>query len=74
MDTFGAFVSSAYDFVRREFRWAPALLISTLLFMPKQPACAEDAPGYRWISNLEQGLSSAADRKAPIFAFFWDYN
>ena len=28
----------------------------------------------RWINDLEQGLTEARDRDAPILAFFWDYN
>ncbi len=28
----------------------------------------------RWINRLEDGLSEARDRNAPVFAFFWDYN
>ncbi|MHC5039685.1 MAG: hypothetical protein ACYTHM_20465 [Planctomycetota bacterium] len=28
----------------------------------------------RWINNLEQGLTEARDRDAPILAFLWNYN
>ncbi len=54
-----------------------------ILMLPAPLAASEDSPqagaagaekGFRWISNLEQGLSESADRKAPILAFFWDYN